>query len=197
MTDRPADPIPDPPGLEPNTLAGAEFARARKGFEPTEVRALLGRASDALRAWKERDDRLSARLAELERRLDESQELDEDRITAVLGEETARIVAAARGAATDIRSKAQEQADTLIRETEASATSKAATLTGEAQALRDEAAKLRDDADTDAAAMRQEAAAAAEATRTDAQDHADRVRSEASNPPSRRHRGRWWHRWHP
>jgi len=180
MTDRPADPIPDPPGLEPNTLAGAEFARARKGFEPTEVRALLGRASDALRAWKERDDRLSARLAELERRLDESQELDEDRITAVLGEETARIVAAARGAATDIRSKAQEQADTLIRETEASATSKAATLTGEAQALRDEAAKLRDDADTDAAAMRQEAAAAAEATRTDAQDHADRVRSEAS-----------------
>lgn len=180
MTDRPADPVPGPPDLEPNALAGAEFARARKGFEPTEVRALLGRASDALRAWKERDDRLTARLAELERRLDESQELDEDRITAVLGEETARIVAAARGAATEIRSKAEEQAATLVQETESAATSKAAALTGEAEELRDAAAALRDSAVSDAATMRQEAAAAAEATRSEAQDHADRVRAEAS-----------------
>lgn len=180
MTERSADPVPAPPELEPNTLASAEFARARKGFEPTEVRAMLGRASDALRAWKERDDRLTSRLAELERRLDESQELDEDRITAVLGEETARIVAAARGAATDIRAKAEDQAATLIRETEEAATSKAATLTGEAQSLRDDAAKLRDEAESDAATMRQEAATAAEATRSAAQDHADRVRAEAS-----------------
>ena len=169
MTDLPADPVPDPPELDPGTLGSAEFGRTRKGFEPVEVRALLGRAADALRAWKERDDRLTARLADLERRLEQSQELDEQRITTVLGEETARIVAAAREAATEIRSKAEtqaaqlvadseERAARLIADSEEEATATAARLTDEATALRDEAA----------------------AVRTDAQEHADRVRAEAS-----------------
>ena len=169
MTDLPADPVPDPPELDPGTLGSAEFGRTRKGFEPVEVRALLGRAADALRAWKERDDRLTARLADLERRLEQSQELDEQRITTVLGEETARIVAAAREAATEIRTKAEtqaaqlvadseERAARLIADSEEEATATAARLTDEATALRDEAA----------------------AVRADAQEHADRVRAEAS-----------------
>lgn len=169
MADLPSDPVPDPPDLEPGTLAAAGFTRARKGFEPAEVRAMLGRASDALRAWKERDDRLVARLDELERRLEQSQELDEQRITTVLGEETARIVAAAREAAAEIRTKAEEQSAQLIAESEASATAAAAALTDEAAALRDEAARAHE-----------EALAAAEATRAEAQDHADRLRAEAS-----------------
>lgn len=169
MTDLPADPVPDPPELDPGTLGSAEFGRTRKGFEPVEVRALLGRAADALRAWKERDDRLTARLADLERRLEQSQELDEQRITTVLGEETARIVAAAREAATEIRSKAEtqaaqlvddseERAARLIADSEEEAAATAAALTDEATVLRDEAAAIR----------------------TDAQEHADRVRAEAS-----------------
>jgi cell division septum initiation protein DivIVA len=169
MADLVSDPVPDPPDLDPGTLASAGFNRARKGFEPAEVRAMLGRAADALRAWKERDDRLIARLEDLERKLEQSQELDEQRITAVLGEETARIVAAAREAASEIRTKAEEQAAQLIAESEASASAKAAALTDEATALRDEAQRLRD-----------EAAAAAEAIRTEAQEHADWVRAEAS-----------------
>lgn len=169
MTEHPADPVPAPPDLDPGTLASASFARARKGFEPSEVRVLLGRAADALRAWKERDDRLVRRLADLERRLDQSQELDEERITAVLGEETARIVAAARAAATEIRSKAEDEATRLVEEREAAATASAEVLTTESTELRDEARRLRDDA-----------AAAAAATRSEAQEHADRVRAEAS-----------------
>ncbi|UDY34869.1 hypothetical protein [Dermatobacter hominis] len=169
MADLVSDPVPDPPDLDAGTLASAGFTRARKGFEPAEVRAMLGRASDALRAWKERDDRLVARLDELERRLEQSQELDEQRITAVLGEETARIVAAAREAASEIRAKAEEQAARLVAETEEAATASAAALTDEATALRDDAARLHE-----------EATAAAEATRAEAQDHADRLRAEAS-----------------
>ena len=140
--------MPDPPELDPGTLGSAEFGRTRKGFEPVEVRALLGRAADALRAWKERDDRLTARLADLERRLEQSQELDEQRITTVLGEETARIVAAAREAATEIRSKAEtqaaqlvadseERAARLIADSEEEATATAARLTDEARVAAD------------------------------------------------------------
>lgn len=130
---------------------------------------MLGRAADALRAWKERDDRLAARLSDLEHRLDQSQELDEQRITTVLGEETARIVAAAREAATEIRTRAEDEAARLIEETGATATAQAEAMTGEATALRDEARLVRD-----------EASAAAEVTRSEAQDHADRLRAEAS-----------------
>jgi len=169
MTDRPADLAPAPPDLDPGTLAAASFSRARKGFEPAEVRALLGRAADALRAWRERDDRLIERLADLERRLEQSQELDESRITSVLGEETARIVTAAREAAAEIRSKAAEDAERLLSESEAAASAAAQAMTDEAATLRDEARRLRD-----------EASMTAEATRAEAQDHADRVRAEAS-----------------
>lgn len=130
---------------------------------------MLGRASDALRAWAERDHRISAQVADLERRLQEAQELDEQRITTVLGEETARIVAAAREAATEIRSKAEEESARLVAESAAEATARSEELTGEATALRDEARRQRDEA-IDAAAT----------IRSDAQEHADRLRADAS-----------------
>lgn len=103
------DSLPAPPELDPAALSASEFTRTRRGLEPTEVRAALGRAADALRTWAERDQRLRERLAELEERLEESHELDEQRIATVLGEETARIVTAARDAAAEIRSKADRK----------------------------------------------------------------------------------------
>ncbi len=179
MTDLPADPVPDPPELDPGTLGSAEFGRTRKGFEPVEVRALLGRAADALRAWKERDDRLTARLADLERRLEQSQELDEQRITTVLGEETARIVAAAREAATEIRSKAEtqaaqlvddseERAARLIADSEEEAAATAAALTDEAaeavaSGIREAAQIELDAARAEGVRLRDEARVAADA----------------------------------
>jgi cell division septum initiation protein DivIVA len=197
------DALPEPPDLDPQALAASEFTKARRGLEPTEVRAAMGRAADALRAWQERDARLRARVDELEQRLDESHELDEQRIATVLGEETARIVTAARDAAAEIRSKAEEQAAQLLRETEEQASAAADALRSEAQTLRDEAAQLHSDAvaeasqlreaaatdaartrelaDTETAAMREEAAALATATVSDAQARSDELRSEAES----------------
>jgi cell division septum initiation protein DivIVA len=197
------DALPEPPDLDPQALAASEFTKARRGLEPTEVRAAMGRAADALRAWQERDARLRARVDELEQRLDESHEMDEQRIATVLGEETARIVTAARDAAAEIRSKAEEQAAQLLRETEEQASAAADALRSEAQTLRDEAAQLhsdavaeasqlreaaatdaartRDLADTETAAMREEAAALATATVSDAQARSDELRSEADS----------------
>ena len=163
------DSLPAPPELDPASLAASEFTRARKGLEATEVRAALGRAADALRTWEERDARMRERLTLLEQRLDESHELDEGRIAAVLGEETARIVTAARDAAAEIRTKAEQQAERLIRESEESATAAAEALRGEAQILRDEAAKLRDDAATDTEAERRSVAEELELLRSHAE----------------------------
>ena len=56
------DSLPEPPELDPAALAASEFARVRRGLEPTEVRAALGRAADALRTWAERDPEAYARL---------------------------------------------------------------------------------------------------------------------------------------
>ncbi len=195
------DSLPEPPELDPGALAASEFTRSRRGLEPTEVRAALGRAADALRTWEERDLRLRERLDELEQRLDESHDLDEQRIATVLGEETARIVTAARDAAAEIRAKAEEQAERLIRESEEQATAASEALRGEAQALRDDAARLQADAaaeaeelrssaraeaervraeaDAAAATQREEAAALATATVSDAQSHADDLLSAA------------------
>lgn len=195
------DSLPAPPELDPAALAASEFTRTRRGLEATEVRAALGRASDALRTWAERDARLRERIAELEERLEESHELDEQRIATVLGEETARIVTAARDAAAEIRTKAEEQAERLIRESDEQATAAADALRSEAQTLRDEAARLqaeaaeaatatrteadaeaarvREEAEAAAATMREEAAALATSTVSDAQARADELRSAA------------------
>lgn len=174
------DSLPEPPELDPAALAASEFARVRRGLEPTEVRAALGRAADALRTWSERDARLRQQLSELEQRLDESHELDEQRIATVLGEETARIVTAARDAAAEIRSKAEEQAARLIQETEEQATAAAEALKGEAQALRDEAARLQTEAAAEAEALRSGALEESERVRADAEAVAATTREEAA-----------------
>ena len=76
------DALPDPPDLDPVHLSSRHFTRVRRGFEPTEVNAALGRSADALRTWQERDERLvDVESTTSSSRLVESHELDEDRIT--------------------------------------------------------------------------------------------------------------------
>lgn len=175
------DTLPEPPDLDPAGLAGSNFSRTRRGFEPTEVHAALGRAADALRAWKLRDTHQAARVAELEDRLADAQRLDETRLTEVLGEETARIVAAARDAANEIRAHAEEAAAQLLQETRDEATSAAEALKGEAEALRDEAARVRDEAVAEATRVRTEAEASAAALQQDATARHDELIAQAES----------------
>jgi cell division septum initiation protein DivIVA len=188
--------LPPPPELDPTALTGTEFAKGRRGYEPTEVRSALGRAADALRTWADRDARLEARISELETRLAAAEQLDEAHLTAVLGEETVRVIAAARSAAAEIRSKAAEDAERLVREAERSAAATAAALTAEATAAREEAerertaaleesARVRAEAADEATRVRQEATAAATALREEAAGEAERLRSEAAEEASR------------
>jgi hypothetical protein len=180
------DSTPDPPELDPAVLAGTSFTRVRKGFEPTEVHSLLGRTADALRLWQERDERLVERVRELESALERSSELDEQRITTVLGEETARIVKAARDAAAEIRANAVADAERTVTEAESSAAATLAAATAEAAELRQVATSERDDALAESGRVRAEAIEEAARMRQEAADSAAAVTEEARADAERR-----------
>ncbi len=135
---------PDP--SSPTAVAGATFPSSRRGFDQNEVR-------DFLRMVSAEISRQQERITFLERELLNSQqagtapqvELNEETITELLGEETARIVQAAREAAGKIKVRSEETAMRLVRE------------------ATDEAARVREDAELEAARVRQDAASDAEA----------------------------------
>ncbi len=175
-----SDALPDVPGLEPSHLAGASFERSRKGFEPTEVRSLLGRAADALRVWADRDAQLVRRVEDLSRRLDEAEEFDEERVAEMLGAETTRIVAAARSAATAMREQAERESAELLESSRAEAEATAEALVTEAATDREAAETARAEAESQAAEIVAGAAGTAEASVTEATEEAERLRSEAA-----------------
>lgn len=135
---------PDP--SSPTAVAGATFPSSRRGFDQNEVR-------DFLRMVSAEISRQQERITFLERELLNSQqtapaspiELNEETITEMLGEETARIVQAAREAAGKIKGRSEETATRLVREAS------------------DEAARTREDAELEAARVRQDATSDAEA----------------------------------
>ena len=122
---------PDP--SSPTAVAGATFPSSRRGFDQNEVR-------DFLRMVSAEISRQQERITFLERELLNSQqagsapqiELNEETITELLGEETARIVQAAREAAGKIKVRSEETATRLVRE------------------ATDEAARVREDAELEA-----------------------------------------------
>lgn len=127
-------------------MAGASFSPSRRGYDQDEVRDFLRMVSAEL-------TRLQERVVFLERELADRpqggstfhQEITEDTVAELLGEETARIVQTAREAAHKIKVRSEESAAKLIREAS------------------EEAARLREEAELDCARRRQDATADAEA----------------------------------
>lgn len=135
---------PDP--SSPTAVAGASFSPSRRGYDQDEVRDFLRMVSAEL-------TRLQERVVFLERELADRphggtsfhQEITEDTVAELLGEETARIVQAAREAAHKIKVRSEESAAKLIREAS------------------EEVARLREEAELESARRRQDATADAEA----------------------------------
>ena len=134
---------PDP--SSPSAVAAATFTNARKGFEPAEVREFLRMVAAELARLQERERFLEREVRTNQRGAVSAAALDEDVVTRMLGEEAARILQAAREAASQIKIRAEEGAGRLLRE-----------ATDEAQRLREEAeiesARRRSDAASDAEA---------------------------------------------
>ncbi len=85
------------------------FSTVRRGFDPGEVRGMLELIAREMAGAAEREAELRTALADAERRA-ASPEVDEETLTAVLGQETARVLRAARDAAADMVSRAEEEA---------------------------------------------------------------------------------------
>ena len=181
-----SDAPPDPPTLEPGSLAGASFSRSRRGFEPTEVRSLLGRVADALRVWAARDEQLSAEVASLRERVESAEHLDEAKVTELLGAETARIVSAARSAAAEIRARAEADAAQLEERTESEVTARRDQLLSEATAEREAAAAVLADAQGEASSTIEAASREVEELRSRSREEADALLGEATRTAEER-----------
>jgi hypothetical protein len=170
---------PPAPVLDPNELGRREFSRVRRGWDPVEVRAHLLQMADELKRLQNVETSLRAKLERFEVEESEPEELDEAKLTRLLGEETARVLEAARTAAAEIRTKAEENAARLVRE----ALEEATRLTRDADELRLAASRESDEvlaaARTKAEELVREAAEAAETARTEAEAEAAAVRERA------------------
>ncbi|MFV0308717.1 MAG: DivIVA domain-containing protein [Desertimonas sp.] len=134
---------PDP--SSPAAVAEASFGTARRGFDQQEVRDFLRMVSAELGRLQERERFLERELTSARTTPDlESLTIDEETAARLLGEETTRILAAARESAASIKARAEEGASRLLRE------------------ATDEANRARQDAELEAARRRSDAASDAE-----------------------------------
>ena len=106
---------PDP--SSPAAVGSAQFSVVRRGFEQEEVRDLLRGVSAELARLQERERFLESELRAMQTRgLSAPGALDEEMVTALLGEETARVLTSAREAAKQQIARAAETAERLVRE---------------------------------------------------------------------------------
>ena len=135
---------PDP--SSPAAVSAATFTVGRRGFEQTEVRDFLRMVSAELARLQERERFLENELKAMQTRgMSAPGMLDEEVVTALLGEEAARVLTAAREASAQIRLRAEESATRLVKEAAG------------------DAARLREEAELEAVRRREDAAADAEA----------------------------------
>ena len=163
-------------------VARKEFATSFRGFDQHDVRAFLGRLAAELAALQTRERSLEERLERAESKA-VPREIGEDELETALGVETAKVLHAARGAANEIRNRAEEQVARLLREASDDSTrmrEEAASVLAERSAEADRgAAAIRQEASRDAEATRVEAAASAEAAIEAAKEHGRQMVGEA------------------
>lgn len=128
----------------PESVAGATFSTARRGFHPDEVRAALRDVAAELRALRARVDELETDLTAARAAPPvDAVEFDDETATRLLGEETVRVLQTARESAAQIRARAEESAARILRD----ATEESARVRSESEV---EAARIRGDANRDA-----------------------------------------------
>jgi DivIVA domain-containing protein len=112
---------PDP--ASPADVGAAQFEVVRRGFQQDEVRDFLRMVSAELARLQERERFLEKELRSMQTRgMSAPGVLDEETVTRLLGEETARVLSVAREAAQQMRLRASESAERSVREAAAEAT---------------------------------------------------------------------------
>lgn len=174
-----------------SSITSRSFAVRRKGFDSDEVRAYLGQLAEVVsRLTSERDDARST-VDELRAAAEARPAVDEDQLTAALGEETARVLSSARHAANEMRERAEEDVARMVREAtaEAEATRKTAAdevassraaAEAEAERVGEELRRAQEAAEEARRVVLAEATEEADRIRTDADALATRLREEAA-----------------
>lgn len=135
---------PDP--ASPERVADATFSTGRRGYHQDEVRDFLRMVSAELGRLHERERFLERELRSAHSNPDlDTAQFDDETLIRLVGEETFRVLAAARESANEIRMKAEQSAARIL--TEAS----------------DEASRRREEAEVEASRLRADAAKDAEA----------------------------------
>src|SRR5688500_7267298 len=94
--------------MAPDAVARTTFPTAFRGYDPEHVRPFLEKIAAELREARDREAALRKQLEDIEAKLEAARHPDEAQLTAALGEETGRVLLAAREAATEIRTKGEE-----------------------------------------------------------------------------------------
>jgi cell division septum initiation protein DivIVA len=155
--------------VDPDDVIKRSFSTVRRGADPLEVQRYLLELANQLRAGREREADLAAQLRDAEQRATPVDQLDPSRLTALLGEETARVLDAARSAAAEIRANAEESVARMLREAR-----------DEAQEMRNEAESVlvrrSEEAEAEVARIR----ASADGVREQAELDAEGIRAQAT-----------------
>ncbi len=170
----------DPPHVDADAVARKTFSSSFRGYDTDEVRAFLLELAEEIRAINEHASWLQVQLADAEERATSHVELDEDRLTALLGEETTRVLGTAREAAGAIVSRAESDAERVLSQ----AAEQANTMRSEAMT---EAIRHRERAESAAMAEVEAAKAHGRQLITDAQALRERVLADLAR---RRNAGR-------
>jgi DivIVA domain-containing protein len=112
---------PEPSPLDATGIARRHFSTVRKGYDPTEVRAFLHELSEIVGRVQRGEAHQLDRAERAEARAQLAEQLDEHRLVELLGAETARVLEAAREAASDIRAKGEESAARMVRDAQTEA----------------------------------------------------------------------------
>ena len=160
--------------LHPDEVARHTFGTSRRGFDPSEVREYLEQLARELVAASERAQRLQELLEQAEHRA-QNPVLDGETLTTALGQETARVLRSAHEAASELKGRAEADANRMLTEAQEDA--------GKLQARAEEHASERAaQSEAAAAQLRQraneEAAAKLQAAQAEAETHLEHARAE-------------------
>jgi len=151
-----------PAPIDPDRILEHTFTAVRRGYDPLEVQRYLLQIANQLRSGRDREAELRHQLEEADKRTAPIDDLDPVQLARLLGDETARVLEAAQGAAGEIRAKAEENVSRLLRE------------------ARDESQQMREDAESVLSRKTAEAEDAAAAIRAEAEAVIEAARAEAA-----------------
>jgi DivIVA domain-containing protein len=156
--------------LSADLIAQRGFSSARRGFDPEEVKAFLGKVAKEFRAMRQLQSSLEELLREAEYRAVHPT-WDENTLLSAVGEETASILRSAHAASADIKGKAEDNASRILKEAQEQSTA----MRGDAESI---LKQRTEEAEAAAVRVREQAQADAERMRDTARQQAEAIRAQ-------------------